>query len=283
MGSVLGTLFGLAIIAAAFGWYVKQDEEQARLAEISAKTQLTRAATTLAEKELQHGTLKKNYDIQRKIYDSNQKIQELRSVVKELEEAITTQQQAYQGIVESRRNNVRGQVIEHLVLEDGTEYRNAKIMNFDDTYLSILTEQGVMKVKARELPEHLKEFFRLDLIQPEYQLSAAFSSGSPESAASTSSGHFVYTATPSWGAAAGSSDKEKELGENIMAIDKRISLLERAKAAPLAGFDANLRVGSAAHRHRKKVRDRGFDNEIASLKASRRSMEQQRTQLLRAR
>ncbi|HEY1081041.1 MAG TPA: hypothetical protein VGE29_02205, partial [Prosthecobacter sp.] len=213
MGSVLGTLFGLAIIAAAFGWYIKQDEEQARLAEISAKTQLTRAATTLAEKELQHGTLKKNYDIQRKIYDSNQKIQELRSVVKELEETIATQRQAYQGIVESRRNNVRGQVIEHLVLGDGTEYRNAKIMNFDDTYLSLLTEQGVMKVKARDLPEHLKEFFRLDLIQPEYQLAAApFSSGSPESAASASAGHFVYTATTSWGAATGSSsDKQKEL------------------------------------------------------------------------
>lgn len=253
------------------------------MAAISARTQLTKAATTLAEKELQHGTLKKNYDLQRKIYDSNQKIQELRAVVKELEEAITTQRQAYQGIVESRRNNVRGQVIEHLVLEDGTEYRNAKIMNFDDTYLSLLTEQGVTKVKARDLPEHLKEFFRLDLIQPEYQLASPFSSGSPESAASTSGGHFVYTATPSWGAAAGSSsDTQKELTDNILAIDKRISLLERAKSAPLAGFDSNLKVGSAAHRHRKKSRDQRFENEIVSLKARRRALEQQRTQLLRA-
>lgn len=282
MSSILAVIFCLAVVLGSFGLYLQDKQAEASLAMESARRQLTLAKNALADRDQHLSLLKRHYDIQRSIYDTNQAYIEAATVMQELEQEIDSQKKTYQHIVEARRNSARGTTLEFLELPDGTVLRSAKILNFDDTTLSVLTPSGILKIPAQELPDHLKDYFRLDLIEPESELAAG--ALDPEnSTGETPKGAFQYSnisMEPSSGEPTLShNEKVKLYSQHLQVLSTRISKLEQAKNAPFIGIDSYLKPGSAAHKHRLRDRAKKLDREIAVLAARRRELEAQRRKL----
>lgn len=282
MSSILAVIFCLAVVLGSFGLYLQNEQAEASLAMESARRQLTLAKNALADRDQHLSLLKRHYDIQRSIYDTNQAYIEAATVMQELEKEIDSQKKTYQHIVEARRNSARGTTLEFLELPDGSVLRSAKILNFDDTTLSVLTPSGILKMRAQELPDHLKDYFRLDLLEPETELAAG--ALNPEnSSGETPVGDFQYSnisMEPSSGEPHLShNEKVKLYSQHLQVLSTRISKLEQAKNAPFIGIDAYLKPGSAAHKHRLKDRAKKLDREIAVLSARRRELEAQRRKL----
>lgn len=282
MSSILAVIFCLAVVLGSFGLYLQNEQAEASQAMESARRQLTLAKNALAERDQHLSLLKRHYDIQRSIYDTNQAYIEAATVMQELEKEIDSQKKTYQHIVEARRNSARGTTLEFLELPDGPVLRSAKILNFDDTTLSVLTPSGILKLRAQELPDQLKEYFRLDLIEPETELAAG--ALNPENTnAEAPKGDFQYSnisMEPSSGEPHLShNEKVKLYGQHLQVLSTRISKLEQAKNAPFIGIDAYLKPGSAAHKHRLKDRAKKLDREIAVLAARRRELEAQRRKI----
>jgi|GEM_PF-1834265 len=304
MNSFIGTLFCILIVGSAAAWHFHKDYSEALVREANAERLLNQARTAIHERKVHLEALKRHYEVQRRIYDSNLSLAEARTVMTELQDSVASQKRVYQSMLESRRERAKGQVIELLELADGRELRNAKILNFDDTTISLLTTDGIVKVRAQDLQSDLKDYFRLDLIEPETEpllVSSANQSYNANTYSSTAGGYsgnynsyvgsgssgtggnssFQYTAPTLSGyqGELSSSEKVKLLSANISALNKHIQGLERGKQAPLTGFDARLRPGSASYKHRKKSRDDKLDREIAILLARRKTFEVERKQI----
>lgn len=279
MKSILGILFCVALVGFSFFTYLKDKQMEASQVRETTRRQLNLSKTALADRHSYVETLKRHYELQRRLYDSNQSLVEARSVMVALNDAIETQKRAYQNIVEARRGSARGSVIEFLELPDGKVLRTAKVLNFDDTNLSVQTGDGILKIPAQDLPAHLKDYFRLDLIEPE-------TTQALDSVASTSSTSFKDSAPKQFqysnismeptGAELTYDEKVKVFGTHINAITKRINQLQQAKNAPFVGMDSHLKPGTAAYRHRQKDRAQRLDREIAILTSKRKVLEIQR-------
>ncbi len=287
MSSFIGFVICVLILGGAMNMHLQRDREAAQAVMTDAQRRLALVKSAISDRQFYLETLKKRYELQRRVYDSNQALTEARSVMVEIQDAITSQKRVYASMVESRRESARGSTIEFLELADGRGLRSAKILNFDDTTLSLLTSDGILKVGANELPQHLKDYFRLDLIEPgvmQTMTSTDSFERSPAGIASAESrsagGSFEYSSRAVPGPSAGNYDDSlKGVAANIKALSTRIQQLEMAKQKPLTGFDANLRSGSAAFKHRKKVRDTKLEQEISVLAARRNIFMNQQKQL----
>ncbi|MBB5037469.1 hypothetical protein [Prosthecobacter dejongeii] len=279
MKSILGILFCVALVGFSFFTYLKDKQMEASQVRETTRRQLNLSKTALADRHSYVETLKRHYELQRRLYDSNQALVEARSVMVALNDAIETQKRAYQNIVEARRGSARGSVIEFLELPDGKVLRTAKVLNFDDTNLSVQTGDGILKIPAQDLPAHLKDYFRLDLIEPETTQAldtvVATSSTSFKDSAPKQFQYSNISMEPT-GAELTYDEKVKVFGTHINAITKRINQLQQAKNAPFVGMDAHLKPGTAAYRHRQKDRAQRLDREIAILTSKRKVLEIQR-------
>lgn len=290
MKSIFGIFLCILICGAAGVWHLKRDQEKATLLLLDSQRRLGEAKMAVATRKLLAETLKRNYDVQRLIYDKNHSYVETKAVMQELEDEIALQKKVYQGVINNRRNSARGQVIEYAEMLNGRVLRNAKILNFEDSRITVLNDDGVIKIDAVELPEHLKEFFRLDLIEPGslQSLTPVTSPVSPDYAgsgfapqATEPRSGITYTAPVFNPTSANLAYQQslKSVQESIKSLDKRISQLNQAKNGPLSGFDARLPTNSAAYSYRKKRRDQMLDREIAILMARRRIYDKEREHL----
>lgn len=166
MGLIFKIFFVLLAFGAASIAYLKIDQKRAAGLLVDAKSRLEQVKRVAADRAIAAKTLNRHYDVQRLLYDTNQSYMEIDSVMQELGKELESQKKRYQSVIDQRRNSVRGKVIPSVELADGRVLTNAKINNFDDVRLTLQTEQGILKVHAKDLPAPYKELFRLDLIEP---------------------------------------------------------------------------------------------------------------------
>lgn len=166
MSLIFKLFFALLALGAAGIAYIKIDQKRAASLLVEAQTRLDQVKVIAAERALAAKTLKRHYEVQRLLYDTNQNYTEVITVMQELEKEVESQKKRYQSVIDQRRNSARGKVIAHVELTDGRVLTNAKVTNFDDLRLTLQTEQGIIKVNAKDLPASLKELFRVDLINP---------------------------------------------------------------------------------------------------------------------
>lgn len=279
MKAFLGFLF-FSIILCVAGWNLYVDHERAKVELVDAERSVGQIKMVLADRQAQLEALKRNYELQRRIYDTNQALAEARSVMTELQDNIESQKRVYQGILETRRATAQGSKLGTVELADGRSLRNVKLLNFDDTTLSLQTEDGILKIKAQDLPPHLQEYFRFDLIEPEIEPVLITTNPFEGNYTPSAGGEFKYTADSMiLPAGESSADKLKTLNEEVVMLNKRIQALQKGKQAPLIGMDARLKSGSAVFKYRKKARDDKLDREIAVLIMRRKSYEAQRREL----
>lgn len=285
MNAFLGILFCVVVLAIG-GWNLHQDHERAKIELVETERSIAQVKTMLSERQAHLETLKRHYELQRRIYDTNQILAEARSIMTELQGSIESQRNIYQSILETRRSSARGTVLGTIELTDGRALRNVKVINFEDTSLTLQTSDGILKIKAQELPSNLQEYFRFDLIEPEIEpmltaVNPLEGNYSSMSNAANADGGFKYTADALTTSvlASGNPSRMTTVVAELSAVNKRIENLERAKQSPLLGLDARLKPGSASYKFRKKFRDNKLDREIAVLLVRRRSFEAERRDL----
>lgn len=291
MSSVLSTLIAIAILGGC-GVLLYNKHQTAVLLETSElERRVALAKSHIQEKIVHLNTLKRHYDAQRQIFDNNVVLEETHSALQELEENIESQKQIYQHILDSRRNKASGNVITLLELPDGRTLRSVRIMSFDEKTLTLQTSDGITKLSASEVPDSMKDYFRVDVLKPELQQAVeeapAFvveSTPLPPLTANSSGnpvGPFRYTADAYLQARLNESrpDGKSVIKEQITQLTARIQQLQKAKNAPLVGMDRYLRVGSAAHKMRKQSRDNQIDQQISLLSSRRRALQNQLQQI----
>lgn len=268
------------IVLAAAGWNIYDDHQRALIELVDAQRSTDHMKMLLADRRALQETLKRHYDLQRKIYDTNASLTEARAVMNELQGEIDMQKRVYQGMLDTRRSSAQGKVIGMLDLADGRTLRDTKILSFDDSTLTVQTDGGILKLRAQDLPAHLQDYFRFDLIEPE--TSPLLSDTNPfESNAIAGFGTFKYSADAALPASSGEPDRKNSLALQMATLTKQIQNLEVAKHSPLTGIDARLKVGSAAYKYRKKSRDDKYEREIAILNMRRRSISAEQKELQR--
>lgn len=282
----------LSILGGIAAWHFYNKDADAKLALGTARTMHSQALSRFQDRQGTLQNLQANYELYRKIYEVTQVYQEASGRVAGLQAEIASEKARYVGVVETRRQAAIGTVIEKLSLADGREIKNARVLKFNDTSLSVITGDGVLKLNVEDLPDHLKNFFRFDLIEPSLEPPAA-----PTFAASTSSSSYGSSPAINSGGYSGyrgfynpaTSDREeyqskvKQFNDTIAAYNKQIQSLQTAKNGPLGGMDRHLKPSSKAYQYRKKERDNRINQQIAGLTAQRNAVQAQAREFAKTR
>lgn len=290
MNSILSTLVIVAILGGCGAALYQKHQTSVQQEQAGLERRLGQVKLAIQERASHLTALKRHYDAQRKIYDNNVALEETRSALNELDATIDSQKRTYQHILDSRRNKANGNQIALLELPDGRTFRSVRIMGFDEKTLTLQTADGIVKLTAAEVPDMLKDYFRVDVLKPELQQAVeeapAFVQAAPLEPLNTNPsgnpvGPFRYTADAYMQARLNESrpDGKTVINDQIKLLTARIAALQRAKQAPLTGMDRYLRVGSSAHKMRKQNRDSRLDQEIAVLASRKNALQGQLKQI----
>jgi|GEM_PF-3117157 len=281
----LGIIAAILILAAAGGWYYFDKEQKTSLRVAAARVHYNASESRLTERRQILQSLEMNQDVYQRAHAAYAQVTLAKERLDQITRQIFTEQQRLEQIVEARRRSSVGQSVSQLVLRDGRTYKDARILKVEDETVSLLTSDGVLRLPAANLPDHLQQYYRFDLAPPPPppRVVGPTDVNSPEYQAALRQAQMMNQREMDKFQREEYQRKTTELREVIAAYDKQISALQKSKNDPLPGMDSRIPVGTKAWEFRKRDRDKRLEQQIATAQQKRKETQAQLDEMSRKR
>lgn len=147
----------LFFAAGGIGWFFYHEYTTAEksIAELERNLPLLEQRAALKRSEFQ--AYSRILEARQKVQAKQSEIEAIRSKEAALQEEVVKLRKERGEVVSRARASYAGKILPQLVLKDGRQLSQVKIIRAEDSGLSVAVPSGVQKINASDLPEDLKK------------------------------------------------------------------------------------------------------------------------------
>lgn len=162
MTNTSSTIILLLLLGGVGAWLVKQQQDEAHEGVAEAQRQNATLEPAVAEKRAEFQTLTGALLLKKKAAAERSDLEAARSRLADLVTQEKTLRDQKRAVAADARRGLIGITIPDLVLTDGRNVGQAKVIKIEDDNVSFAVSTGVLRVAPRELPSDLQKRFHFD-------------------------------------------------------------------------------------------------------------------------
>jgi hypothetical protein len=147
----------LIFAAGGTAWYFYHQYSEAEALNVDYAKNLSVQEEGVAAKRAEIQSYAQLLDLQKQVQIKQAEVEEVGGKGRELQQQLVRLGVDKAAIISKARQVLVGQTLSELVLKDGRKLQTVKIMNVDDSGLSVIVPSGVQKIPAGDLPADLRE------------------------------------------------------------------------------------------------------------------------------
>lgn len=147
----------LIFAACGIGWFFYHEHTSAQKAIAELEVNLPHLEQTTALKRLESQAYERISQTSQNIRTKQAEIDAVRARESALQAEIISLRKDREKIIAQARSKYAGQVLPQLILQDGRQLTQVKIIRIDESGLSVAVPSGVQKIASSELPLELKK------------------------------------------------------------------------------------------------------------------------------